>query len=326
VLVVHPHFHRRRTGVTQHVESVVRHAEVETRAIGTALDGVPRIALREVIRRARGEPVIWHAHRNLEAIVGLMLRAWTRSVRVVFTRHSLRRASWLTRWLARRANRVVALTKFVGAGVGTPFEIVGHGIDLARFAPAEDRARAFAELGLGGERGIGIVGRIRPDKGHEDYVRAVTALLEKHEDWRSIWVGRVKPHERAWAAKQEALLGPRHRTFPEERDIARWYRGLTLVVQPSHSESYSLVLLEAMASGCCVVAAEMPHYRDFIEHGRTGFLYPPGDVGALRALLVPLLENPGRAEVVGRAAAESARARFGIQREVAQLEQIYRSM
>jgi mannosyltransferase len=328
VLVVHPHFHRRRTGVTRHVESVVHAPGAhEARALGSALDEVPRIGIGELLARARQEPVIWHAHRNHELALGILLRALSSGrVRVVFTRHSLGRASGLTRWLAGKADRVVALTRFVGEGVGRACEVVGHGIDLGRFSPPASHAEAFGALGLGGRFGIGVVGRIREAKGHGDYARALAPLLEKNPEWRSVWIGHAKRGDRAWAETLAAQLGPAHRTLPEQREITAWYRGLTVLVQPSHSESYSLVLLEAMASGCCVVAAEMPHYREFIEHGRTGLLYPPGDVEALRTLLEPLLAEPERAEAIGRAAAEVARARFGVAHEVRALEALYASV
>jgi mannosyltransferase len=84
------------------------------------------------------------------------------------------------------------------------------------------------------------------------------------------------------------------------------------------------VLAEAMACGCCVVAARLPHYAALMDEGRTGFTYPVGDAMALAAVLVPLLREPERAALVGQAAAEAARARFPLECEVAALEQLYR--
>jgi len=96
-----------------------------------------------------------------------------------------------------------------------------------------------------------------------------------------------------------------------------------VLVQPSRRESFGLVVLEAMAAGCCVVAANLGHLPPLIEHGRTGFLYPPGDAQALAAQLEPLLTDPLRAEAVGRAAAAEVRARHGVTEEVANLRALY---
>src|SRR5688572_4989289 len=104
-LVVHPHFHRRRTGVTRHVEAVVPALarSLDARALGSALDeGLPRIGWKELWSR-RGEGVVWHAHRVNELFVGLVLRLFSRRMRLVFTRHSAAAPGALTRLLSRGA-------------------------------------------------------------------------------------------------------------------------------------------------------------------------------------------------------------------------------
>jgi mannosyltransferase len=96
-----------------------------------------------------------------------------------------------------------------------------------------------------------------------------------------------------------------------------------VVVQPSRLESYSLVIPEAMACGCAVVAARLPAAPGLLDDGRTGFLYPPGDVAALREVLRRLLDDPALVARVGAAAAEEARARLGVEHEARALAQVY---
>ena len=132
--------------------------------------------------------------------------------------------------------------------------------------------------------------------------------------------------DRAWLTSLLAQGGGRVTAVGQQADVRPWYQGATLLLQPSHVESFSLVLAEAMASGCCVVAARLPHYAALLEEGRTGYTYPPGDAVALAAVLEPLLREPKRAEEVGRAAAEAARTRFPLEREVAALEAVYRGL
>ncbi len=327
MLVVHPHLHRRRTGVTAHVESVVPrlNGPIEAYAIGSALSaGVPVIGWSALLRRARSEPLVWHAHRNNELLAGLLLRLVGRAVRLVFTRHSAGRPGWLTRVLASLAHRRVALTEEGAAAWGGAPAVVSHGVDLSRFSPPMDRARAWESLGVGGRFGIGVLGRVRPAKGQGDFLRALSPLLPRYADWRAVLVGLVKPADRRWL-EREVGKAPVH-LAGEVADPVPWYRGLSIVVQPSHREGFSLVLLEAMASGCCVVAADLPHFRRLIEHGRTGFLYPVGDVGALREVLGPLLREPDRVAAIGRVAAEHAFAHFSVEREVSELAELYRSV
>src|SRR5687767_2523885 len=110
MLVIHPHFHHRHTGVTTHTAAIIPalqpHAEVKW--TGRLLpQGLPRSALDEIWKRARSEPVIWHAHRNNELLLGLVLRWFRPKLKVVFTRHGSYPPSGFTRMIARRADGMI---------------------------------------------------------------------------------------------------------------------------------------------------------------------------------------------------------------------------
>jgi mannosyltransferase len=324
--VVHLHLHRRRTGVTRHVEDVVRAlANHGARAMGWALGAdVPAVDLAQLWRAARKGGLVLHAHRNLELVAALLLRRAGKGVRVVWTRHGTGRPSRWTAWLARRADVRVCLTEEGTVELGLPAVVVPHGVDVARFQPPVDRAAAWAALGVGGEHGVAVVGRIRPSKGQGEAVAALAQVLPGATAWRGVLVGEAREGDVAWRDGLLALAGGRVTAVGEQRDVRPWYQGASVVVQPSHAESFSLVLAEAMASGCCVVAARLPHYQAFLEEGRTGFTYPVGDATALAAVLGPLLAQPEVAARVGRAAADAAQTRFPLSREVTALERLYR--
>ena len=326
-LVVHPHFHRRYSGATRHVEAVVPPLteRVETRVIGRALDpALPFIRWPELLRRARREPVVWHAHRVKELAIGLLLKLWGRKVRLAFTRHASTPPHWFTSLIASWADRAVALTPEIAAQLPFSSTVVQHGVDLERFRPPPDRQLAYTALGLGGRHGIGVIGRVRKEKGQGDFVAALAPLLPRYSDWRAVLVGLAKNADRSWA---EALRGQLHGALVlagERTPIEPWYQGLTVLVHPSYTEGYSLVHVEALASGCCVVSSRLPYVETLIEHGRTGFLYEIGNVAQLREILEVLLREPERALEVGRNAAEHARRHCGIEQEAASLYRLYR--
>jgi mannosyltransferase len=112
----------------------------------------------------------------------------------------------------------------------------------------------------------------------------------------------------------------------EQADVSPWYRGLSMLVHPSHAEAFSLTLIEGLASGCCVVSSRLPYAEQIIEDGRTGFLFAPGRADELRAILDGLMRDPARVAAVGAAAAEDARARFGVDKEAERLFAIYRDL
>ncbi len=315
--VVLLHFHGRRTGVTRHVEDVARRLPAHVTGWGPLL-GVRRLPWRGLLDLARSGPLVVHAHRNLELLAALLLRRAWRSVRVIFTRHSAGRPSAWTRFLARRAEARVVLTRVALRELGLRAEVVPHGVDVGRFGPPQDRAQSWRVLQVGGSRGIGAVGRIRPAKGQQDLAAAWAVLGPRFPTWRAVLAGLVTPRWRSFAGRLAGL-----EQLGELDDTAALFRGLTVVVQPSRQESFSLVLLEAMASGCCVVAAALPHYPELVEHGVTGFLYSAGDVPALIEILERLLAEPSRAEALGKAAADEVRARWTLEAEVEALRSLY---
>jgi mannosyltransferase len=320
MLVVHPHFHSRHTGVTTHTAAIIpalqKHAEVKW--LGELLpDALPRITRDEVMDRARAEPVIWHAHRNNELLLGVWMRRRRPKLKVVFTRHGSYPPSAFTRMIARWADAMITLNEENAGWMKAPSTVIPHGVDLSRFTPPASRAEAWTRLEVGGERGIGVIGRIRENKGQQDFVEAIAPLLPEAPGWRAVLVGAGDAGAMI-AHTKGALLAP-----GEQKEIVPWYQGLSVLVNPSHGESFGLTLIEGMAAGCCVVATRLFHTPGLIEHGRTGFLYEPRDTRALREILRQLLREPELAATVGAAAAEEARSRFGIDREAAAIAELY---
>jgi len=148
-------------------------------------------------------------------------------------------------------------------------------------------------------------------------------LWARFPEWRGVLVGLVKPEYALWAKRLEQSAGGKLALLGEKADIGPFYAGLSLVVHPSHGECFSLVVLEAMASGCCLVVAKWPYIPQLIEQGKTGFWYEVGDTEGLGRILEVLLQNPGRVEEVGRAAAAFARAHFSVEREAQSLVDLY---
>jgi glycosyltransferase involved in cell wall biosynthesis len=90
--------------------------------------------------------------------------------------------------------------------------------------------------------------------------------------------------------------------------LAAAFASSDLFVMPSETETLGLVLLEAMASGCSVVACRAGGIPDAVEDGVTGFLYEPGEASGERGLVETVgrvLARPAeRASVRARALAE----------------------
>ncbi len=106
--------------------------------------------------------------------------------------------------------------------------------------------------------------------------------------------------EKLGASEHVRLLG-----FVNQSALPEVYRAADVLVLPSQYEPFGVVVNEAMLCGCVPVVTDRVGARfDLIDDGRTGFVYPAGDVEKLAELLRDLLGDPERRARMSEAARE----------------------
>jgi glycosyltransferase involved in cell wall biosynthesis len=91
--------------------------------------------------------------------------------------------------------------------------------------------------------------------------------------------------------------------FANQTQLPAIYIAADLMVLPSVYDAFGVVVNEAMLCACPVAASDhVGAARDLIEHGRTGFVYPCGDIDALANILTQAFQNPGRLSQMGASA------------------------
>src|SRR5215468_7915619 len=149
-----PNLHRRYSGVTATNRMVAPRLAKLFRAAwfgSDAPEGISRLGLGDLLKLwRRPTPVIWHARRNNEMIVGVILRALGWPLKLVFTSAAQRHHSWITRWLIRRMDAIIATSDISASFLRREATVIPHGIDTEVYAPPADRAAAFAKSGLPG--------------------------------------------------------------------------------------------------------------------------------------------------------------------------------
>jgi mannosyltransferase len=332
-----PNLHRRYSGVTATNRMVAPKLAKGLRAAWLGPDapeGIARMGLADLLKLwRRSRPLIWHARRNNEMIAGVVLRSLGWPLKLVFTSAAQRHHSWITRWLIRRMDAIIATNDMSASYLKVQATVIPHGVDTDRYAPPADRAAAFAQTGLPGRYAIGCFGRVRAQKGTDVFVDAMCRLLPRYPDFTAVVVGAITPEQMAFANDlkkriEAAGLGSRIVITGEleTEEVQRWYQRLTIYAFTSRNEGFGLTLIEAMAAGAALVASRAGAAELVVEDGATGVLTPPGDADALVAALEPLMRDPASAAAMGERGRARVLEKFSLDAEAAAIAEVYRAL
>jgi glycosyltransferase involved in cell wall biosynthesis len=177
--------------------------------------------------------------------------------------------------------------------------IWGRGVDRDQFSPARRsaawrRAQGFAR----GEIVLLFFGRLVPEKGLDTFTAAVKALEHRGRGVRPLVIGDGP----ARARLEAELPGAIFTGHLEGAALGRAVASADILVNPSTTEAFGNVNLEAMAAGLPVVSADVGSARALIEHGRSGLLVPPEEASAYADAVETLIDAPGRRRALGLAA------------------------
>lgn len=178
--------------------------------------------------------------------------------------------------------------------------VVPSGIDEAAFEEPD--------ADPGPDRFVLYLGRIHREKGLEDLVRVapdldVPVLLAGPDDGDRERLEALA--DRLGVADRVRFLG-----LVDEEVKRGLLRNATAFALPSRHEGLGLVLLESWAQHTPVVAAATDGPRDLVEDGEDGFLVPVGDRAALADRLSALVDDPERAERMGKAGHDKTWERY----------------
>jgi mannosyltransferase len=332
-----PNLHRRYSGVTATNRMVAPKLAQLFRAAWLGPDapaGIARMSAADLLKLwRRGTPLIWHARRNNEMIAGVVLRSLGWPLKLLFTSAAQRHHTWITRWLIRRMDAIIATSDPSASFLKRKATVIPHGVDTDTYAPPPDRAAAFALTGLPGRFAIGCFGRVRAQKGSDVFVDAMCALLPRYPDFTAVVVGAVTPEQQGFAddlKKRIGAAGLRSRIvmtgeLPIE-EVQHWYQRLTIYAFTSRNEGFGLTLIEAMSAGAALVASRAGAAELVVEDGVTGVLTPPGDVDALVRAIEPLMRDPASAAAMGERGRARVLERFSLDAEANRIAEVYRGL
>lgn len=242
--------------------------------------------------RACGVPVVAVAKRNVDAF-------------------ETPRQIAMQRLAHRLATHVTAVSEEVArssVALGVPREritVIENGVDVARFDGRTDRGRADGLPGIPpGEPILGAVACLAPRKDIPTLLAAMALVRDRGLAGHLVIAGDG-PERPALERERDRLgLTARVHFLGERSDVDRLLPAFDVFTLSSREEGIPNALLEAMAAARPCVVTRVGGNAEVLEDGRTGWLVPPRDPGALADALAEALTD--RAEADRRAAAARA--------------------
>jgi glycosyltransferase involved in cell wall biosynthesis len=253
----------------------------------------PRLLPAAALAARNGLPVLFHSHSLLGGYV--------------------RRLAGRSLAMSRAA--IVASCKFVAAPLlpyanGRTVRVVYNGV---RQMPCSRRGANGVEFR------IGAIGRISPEKGQADFLRAARILHDAMPHCRFVICGAPlfsDPAALRYSTEMQALAKDLPVDFPGWQENVEEVLGtLDLLVVPSAAiDATPRVIMEAFAAGVPVVAFASGGIPEIVEHQVTGFLVHQRSDKALACAMREGLRDPQRLREVADTARARARKEFSLQR------------
>jgi glycosyltransferase involved in cell wall biosynthesis len=215
------------------------------------------------------------------------------------------------RWFHNGGRRTfvptVAIARELEVAAFRSVTLWSRGVDTARFHPGFRSTIIRDTLGLA-ENSVVVsyVGRLAAEKGIDVAMLAMREAVSRRPQVAFAVAGdgpdearchRLAP-DRTWFAGR--LSGDR---------LSEFYAASDIFVFPSTTDTFGNVLLEAMASGLAIVAADVPQSREVVGD-EAGVFAPPGDAAAFALAIAGLVDDPARLARMRAAALARARG-FG---------------
>lgn len=213
-------------------------------------------------------------------------------------------------YVMHRSNAVIALNKTMKKHIvekakinPCKVHIIPNGVDVEFFKPGIPVDDVIDRYGLQGKRVILFVGRVTHWKGVHLLLKAFSRLIEDHKDLKLVIVGPLTEHfgDTKPTPYANVLIEYARKSLPSDsyvftgavdREILRkLYATAYVHVLPSYAEAFGMVLIEAMASGCPVIASTAGGIPDIVVDGFNGLLFRKGDWRDLMDRLRIVLED-----------------------------------
>ncbi len=198
--------------------------------------------------------------------------------------------------------------------------VLPNGIDSTPAAGLDIRAELGADQGMAL---VGAVGRLVPEKGHADLVRAISLLRSESRNVKCVIAGDGPEDRRLSELIRELNVRDSVQLLGARDDVNEVLHALDVAVLCSKHEGSPLALMEYMAAGAPIVATAVGGVPEMIEDSVHGLLVRPADPAALASAIRRLLDDQELARRLASQARQRQRSEFDLAVVVIRLEELY---
>ena len=209
-----------------------------------------------------------------------------------------------------------------------PVEALSNGIDLSRFAKGKANPDIYEEYNIPKTKPIVLyVGRVDPEKSLDILMSAFIKAHAKVPDAHLVVVGDGTARPKLEAQIEKAGLSD-HAHFLGRvvgDNLPQLYRTGTVFAITSKTETQSIVLMEAMASGLPCVAVDAGAIHELVKTNKNGYLCEADDIDAVANGLVKILNDKERRAKMSDESVKRA-AKHDISHTLTRMEEIYQQV
>ena len=283
---------------------------------------------------------IVHAHVARDYIPASLACRMAKTSKFVLTRHVLFPLKPFHRFALSNLARAVAVSSAVETNLRKIFPpqkiaLVPNGIEIEHWASADGarlRESFRSAHGISPEAlVVGTIGELIELKGQREFVLAAREIAAKFPAAHFIVVGKDNSYKKEFRRELKRLvkvynLENRFLFLDWVEDTAEFFHATDVYVSASHSESFGLAILEAMASGAAIVAAETEGARELLSDGFSARIVPVKDAFRLSEAVGEIIADADLRRKLGENARITAREKFGLRRMIDETEKIYREV
>lgn len=302
------------------------------------LDPSTVVRIKDIVVRA--DPTIVHTHMPYADLFGGAAAKFVGNFPVVSTRHHDYLTSWKD-WL-RFVSYYAVAGNFLDALISVSEQVasqakahenwsesevyvVHHGCRDEPTPSGASRREVCSALGIPQSCAIVLsVGRLLKWKGHDYAVKALRHLRDEIEEVHWLIAGNGPQRDFLQSLASDLGVTKSLHLLGHRDDVPTLMSAADVLVHPSTSEAFGIVLIEAMMQGTPIIASRAGAIPEIVVHGDAGYLVEPRDSEAISQAVHQFLEDPEQQEEMGKAARQSYLRNYTLGEMTQNTIQVYR--